>query len=122
MKLPVITKNQLFAIISGALVVFIIVLLLFPVKNSSDYRKSVKILTIQRDSLKSVISSRDKKISDLTTTVQNSEMKLDTVNFVNLILKQKIQKYEKTFVDVRNMSTDDGILFLTKYLSEEDPD
>ena len=119
MKLPVIKKNQWFAAVSGALIVIIIVLLLFPVKNSSDYRKSVKILTIQRDSLKSVLSSRDKKISDLTTTVQNSEMKLDTVNFVNSILSNKLKKYEKDFILVNTMSIDDNIEFLSRYLSAE---
>lgn len=121
MKLPVVTRDQWFLIAIIILVIAIAILIIFPVRNSSAYRKSIKSLTEQRDSLKASIYNQEQLISEQARVVKLAEMKLDTVNFVNSILKQKIKKYEKTYLDVRNMSTDDGILFLTKYLSEEAP-
>ena len=119
MKLPVITKNQWFLITTALWIVIIIVLVMFPVRKSVDYRKSVKALTIQRDSLKSVIDIRNGEITSLTALVENSEMKLDTVNFVNSILTNKLKKYEKDYVRVNGMSIDDNIKFLSDYISAE---
>jgi hypothetical protein len=121
MKLPIVTEDKWLKGCIILLFIVICIICLFPARNSSDYRKVIKGLTEERDSLKSAVITQETEITALSTSIKASEMKLDTANFVNSILKQKIKKYEKTFVDVRNMSTDDGILFLTKYLSEEAP-
>jgi hypothetical protein len=118
-KLPVITKNQWFIATIVLLVIVILILLLFPARKSSEYRKTVKALTAQRDSFKEVIAGREADINALEILVNAGEIKLDTVNFLNNILNQKIKKYEKDITHVNSASTDDNIIFLSKYLSTE---
>jgi septal ring factor EnvC (AmiA/AmiB activator) len=113
------TKNRLFLISTGLWIVILFTVVTCNTNNSSSNRKLIKSITHSQDSLKSVLKDREKDISILTELVKKTEMKLDTINFTNDILKKKIQKYEKAYSSIYSMSTDDNILFLAKYLSTE---
>ena len=118
-KLPVIDRNKWIIITNILWIVIAFVLVAFPVRKSSDYRKAEKVFTMQRDSLNKVVTARQQEIEGLATSVKGMEMKLDTANFINNILKGKISKYEKDYNSINTMSTDGNIELLSKFLSEE---
>jgi len=113
------SKNKWIIISNCLWIVIVLCLIVFNSQKPSEYKKSIKLLTQQKDSLKTVINEREYRIKTLTTKVEQSEQRLDTVNFVRAILEQKLLKYEKDHSHISTMSTDDNIKFLSDYLSKE---
>ena len=115
-----ITKNGLIMIQAIIWVVLLSFILLFKSNRADEYKRSIRTLTEQRDSLRNAISVRQHSIDSLSSIVAREQQRFDTINFQNSVLKKKLNKYEKIVADVRYMSVDDNIILLTKQLSEED--
>lgn len=104
------------ATVSLVLLLFIVV---FSFKYSAKFKESIKRTVEQRDSLKTVISRQSDDIVNLSKKIQEKEFTLDTLNYRNGILKRIIKKYEKNFVDINTLSTDDNVRILSDRLSKE---
>lgn len=115
-----ITKNGWILIQFAIFVALLVFISLFRSNRADEYKRSIRTLTEQRDSLRDVVNVRQQSIDSLSLIVDKTNKKFDTINYQNDVLKKKLNKYEKTITDVRYMSIDDNIILLTKQLSEED--
>lgn len=113
------TEKNKWLLISGVLWLLLLVFMMTcNTRREDGYRKSIKAITKEQDSLKAVIKHRKQSIDSLKVVINKTEMRIDTINYERDILENKIHSYEKNFVDVRNMSTDSGIQFLSDQLSK----
>lgn len=113
------TKVDIWPTLSAIMLIVIVGVLIYTFNGSINYKRDIKDIRREKDSLQAIISNRQEEIDSLTFKI-NSFVIIDTIKYRQEIIEKIKKRYESNINIIYTNSRNKNIELLSRNLSERD--